>query len=84
MYHKMQEEMPATENSLASYWFEKARQCLAQRNDFKGQLNRANEQLTNLEKNISTLTDKALEISVERDAFREYIESMHPYADILK
>lgn len=74
MYRKIMEEMSATENPLASYWFEKARQCLVERNDFKGQLNRTNEQLANLEKNISTLTDDALKISEERDAFREGLE----------
>lgn len=49
MYRKQMEEMPQTENPLASYWFEKARLCLVDRNDFKGQLARANEKIKELQ-----------------------------------
>lgn len=44
------EDMPQTENPLASYWFEKARLCLVERNDFKAQLARANEKIVEMAK----------------------------------
>lgn len=44
------EDMPQTENPLASYWFEKARLCLVDRNDFRAQLLRANERIEKLSK----------------------------------
>lgn len=46
--HSPVEDLPQTENPLASYWFEKARQNLVERNDFKAQLNRANDKIKEL------------------------------------
>jgi hypothetical protein len=45
LYRKLMEGMPQTENPMASYWFEKARLCLVDRNDFRAQLLRADGQL---------------------------------------
>jgi hypothetical protein len=49
LYHKLMEEMPQTENPQASYWFEKARECLVERNDFKAQLMRAEQKIKELQ-----------------------------------
>ena len=59
MYHKMMSEMPATENPQASYWFEKSRQQLVDRNDFKAQLSRANDRITDLESQLAALKQPA-------------------------
>lgn len=48
--HPKPEDLPDTGNPLASYWFEKARLLLVDRNDFKGQLVRANEKIEQLTK----------------------------------
>ena len=53
MYRKIMEEMPGTENPLASYWFEKSRQLLVDRNDFKAQLSSANARIRELEAKLS-------------------------------
>lgn len=49
LYHRMMGEMPQIENPMASYWFEKARECLVERNHFKAQLMRANEKIKELQ-----------------------------------
>lgn len=52
MWRKMQVERPASSNPEASYWFEKARTHLEDRNDFKAQLSRANERIASLEEEV--------------------------------
>jgi len=47
-YRKLMQSLPGSENPLASYWFEKARLCLVDRNDFRAQLMQANEKIQQL------------------------------------
>lgn len=63
-------EMPQTENPLASYWFEKSRTLLVERNEFKGQFFKFQAEIQKLreERDSATASERAvLELMVERD-----------------
>lgn len=66
-------EMPASENTMASYWFEKARQNLVDRNVFKGDLNRANTQIESLIENCEGWESKYHQAEVKIESLQKQL-----------
>ena len=81
MYQKLMQKMPQTENPQASYWFEKARQNLVERNDFKGRLSAKEQECEDYRKALEEIKAYRSELLLFTEAAEHLIEMKEKNAD---